>query len=150
MFDTAVLIGRFQPVHSGHLALLHAALAQARQVVVVVGSAFQARTPKNPFTWPERAALLRACLPEDVQARLHILPGNIASVPEAEPLSSADADEVERILADENLRTDAPGIFAAGDCRAKLFRQVVTAAGDGANAVHSAELYLDEVKGQVY
>ena len=40
MFDTAVLIGRFQPVHSGHLALLHAALAQARQVVVVVGSAF--------------------------------------------------------------------------------------------------------------
>ena len=30
MFDTAVLIGRFQPVHSGHLALLHAALAQAR------------------------------------------------------------------------------------------------------------------------
>ena len=74
MFDTAVLIGRFQPVHSGHLALLHAALAQARQVVVVVGSAFQARTPKNPFTWPERAALLRACLPEDVQARLHVLP----------------------------------------------------------------------------
>ena len=40
-----------------------------------------------------------------IPARLHILPGNIASVPEAEPLSSADADEVERILADENLRT---------------------------------------------
>ncbi|HOG12803.1 MAG TPA: thioredoxin-disulfide reductase, partial [Smithellaceae bacterium] len=49
-------------------------------------------------------------------------------------------DKTGFILTDENLRTDAPGIFAAGDCRAKLFRQVVTAAGDGANAVHSAEL----------
>ena len=59
-------------------------------------------------------------------------------------------DKTGFILTDENLRTDAPGIFAAGDCRAKLFRQVVTAAGDGANAVHRAELYLDEVEGQVY
>jgi len=54
------------------------------------------------------------------------------------------------IITDENLRTQAAGLFAAGDCRAKLFRQVVTAAGDGANAVHSAELYIDEVKGQTY
>ena len=74
MFDTAVLIGRFQPVHHGHLALLQAALAQARQVVVVVGSAHQARSPKNPFTWQERAALLRAALPEAEQARLTVLP----------------------------------------------------------------------------
>lgn len=54
------------------------------------------------------------------------------------------------IRTDENMKTSAEGIFAAGDCRAKLFRQVVTAAGDGANAVHGAELYLDEVKGQTY
>jgi thioredoxin reductase (NADPH) len=54
------------------------------------------------------------------------------------------------LITDENMRTSADGIFAAGDCRAKLFRQVVTAAGDGANAVHSAELYLDDVKGQTY
>jgi thioredoxin reductase (NADPH) len=48
------------------------------------------------------------------------------------------------------MRTSAAGIFAAGDCRAKLFRQVVTAAGDGATAIYSAELYVDEVKGQTY
>jgi thioredoxin reductase (NADPH) len=59
-------------------------------------------------------------------------------------------DKAGFIITDENLRTKAPGIFAAGDCRAKLFRQVVTAAGDGANAVHSAELYIDDVKGQTY
>ncbi len=54
------------------------------------------------------------------------------------------------ITTDVNLRTSAPGIFAAGDCRDKLFRQVVTAAGDGANAVYSAELYIDDLKGQTY
>ena len=54
------------------------------------------------------------------------------------------------IITDENLRTSATGIFAAGDCRAKQFRQVVTAAGDGANAVYSAELYITELKGETY
>ncbi|KUG22839.1 thioredoxin reductase [hydrocarbon metagenome] len=54
------------------------------------------------------------------------------------------------IVTDDNMRTSAPGIFAAGDCRAKQFRQVVTAAGDGANAIYSAELYVDEIKGQTY
>lgn len=74
MYDAAVLIGRFQPLHNGHLALLREALAQARQAVVIVGSAHQARTPKNPFTWQERAELLRAALPEDERARLVVLP----------------------------------------------------------------------------
>ena len=59
-------------------------------------------------------------------------------------------DKTGFILTDENLRTSAPGIFAAGDCRAKLFRQVITAAGDGANAVHVAELYVENLKGQAY
>jgi thioredoxin reductase (NADPH) len=54
------------------------------------------------------------------------------------------------IITDENMRTSAAGIFAAGDCRAKQFRQVVTAVGDGANAIYSAELYVDELKGETY
>lgn len=74
MYDAAVLIGRFQPLHSGHVALLQETLAQARQVIVILGSAFQARTPKNPFTWQERAQLLRAALPATARARLTALP----------------------------------------------------------------------------
>ena len=54
------------------------------------------------------------------------------------------------IITDDNMRTSAAGIFAAGDCRAKQFRQVVTAAGDGANAIYSAELYVEELKGETY
>src|SRR6218665_148346 len=74
MHDTAIYIGRFQPVHNGHRVLLQRALASARQVIVVLGSAWQARSPKNPFTWQEREAMLRAVLPEADQARVQLLP----------------------------------------------------------------------------
>jgi len=74
MYDTAVLIGRFEPVHLGHLALLQRALDSAPQVIVIMGSAWQARTPKNPFTWNEREAMLRNALPEADRARLTVLP----------------------------------------------------------------------------
>jgi bifunctional NMN adenylyltransferase/nudix hydrolase len=74
MHDTALLIGRFEPVHSGHLALLQEALRQAPQVIVVVGSAWQARSPKNPFTWQEREAMLQGALPAADRARIQVLP----------------------------------------------------------------------------
>ncbi len=47
------------------------------------------------------------------------------------------------VITDMNMATSAPGIFAAGDVRQKLFRQVTTAVGDGALAAFSAERYLD-------
>lgn len=46
------------------------------------------------------------------------------------------------IRADENGNTGIPGVYAAGDVRAKQLRQIVTAVADGANAVTSAEHYL--------
>ena len=72
--DIAVLVGRFQPFHDAHLGLLTRALAIAPRVVVVVGSAFQARTPKNPFTWTERAEMIRQALPETERARVTVVP----------------------------------------------------------------------------
>lgn len=49
------------------------------------------------------------------------------------------------IITDQEMRTNLPGIFAAGDVRDKLCRQVATAVGDGATAAHSASLYLDQL-----
>ena len=72
--DIAVLVGRFQPFHDAHLGLLTRALAIAPRVVVVVGSAFQARTPKNPFTWTERAEMIRLALPEHRRERVRCVP----------------------------------------------------------------------------
>ena len=46
------------------------------------------------------------------------------------------------IVADETTCTSIPGVYAVGDVRTKLLRQVVTAVADGAMAVHMAEEYL--------
>ena len=53
-----------------------------------------------------------------------------------------DLDEGGYIVADESTRTGIDGVYAVGDVRTKPLRQVVTAVGDGAVAVHFAEEYL--------
>jgi thioredoxin reductase (NADPH) len=50
------------------------------------------------------------------------------------------------ILTNDNLETSVPGVFAAGDARQKLLRQVSTAVGDGATAAYAAEKYLESLK----
>ncbi|MFO1251935.1 MAG: bifunctional nicotinamide-nucleotide adenylyltransferase/Nudix hydroxylase [Inhella sp.] len=72
--NTAVLIGRFQPLHNGHLALLQQALQKAERVIVVLGSAHQARSPRHPFSWQERAEMVKLALPEAERARVDFLP----------------------------------------------------------------------------
>lgn len=64
MRDALVFIGRFQPFHNGHKAVIEAALEKAEQVVVVVGSSFAARNIRNPFTFEERKAMIEACFTE--------------------------------------------------------------------------------------
>ena len=45
-------------------------------------------------------------------------------------------------MADESTKTSIDGVFAVGDVREKVLRQVVTAVSDGAVAAHYAEEYL--------
>ncbi|MEW6162604.1 MAG: thioredoxin-disulfide reductase [Nitrospirota bacterium] len=55
-------------------------------------------------------------------------------------------DEDNHIITDEEMSTSVPGIFAAGDVRAKSLKQITTAAGDGAIAATSAERYISQMK----
>lgn len=62
--DLCVFIGRFQPLHAGHLALIEHARAQGSRVLVLVGSADQPRSFDNPFTTSERIDMVRSVLGE--------------------------------------------------------------------------------------
>ncbi len=53
-------------------------------------------------------------------------------------------DDAGFVITDEKMATSIPGIFAAGDVRAKFLRQITTAVGDGALAAFAAEKYLEE------
>ena len=59
-----------------------------------------------------------------------------------------DLDDTGNIITDVTMNTSSNGIFACGDARKKTLRQVVTAAGDGAIAAHSAQEYVEQIKNQ--
>lgn len=58
---------------------------------------------------------------------------------------SVDLDEGGYVIAGEDTKTSIDGVFAIGDVRTKPVRQIVTAASDGAVAVHFAEEYLANI-----
>ena len=70
----------------------------------------------------------------------------IGGIPNTDFLNGIGVELSEKgfIPTDENMATNVPGVFAAGDIRVKEFRQVITAAGDGALAAYSVEKYLEE------
>ena len=63
--------------------------------------------------------------------------------PETEVLSGlVELDDSGYAVTDERMATRTPGLFVAGDARAKPLRQIVTAASDGAVAATSAAAFL--------
>lgn len=59
-------------------------------------------------------------------------------------------DEFGYVNANANMETAIDGIFVAGDVRNTPFRQIVTAASDGAIAAHVASEYIDKIDGMAY
>lgn len=74
----------------------------------------------------------------------------IGADPRTKLVPYAETDEAGYLVTNEKMSTNIPGLFAVGDVRDTPFRQVVTAASDGAIAAHAAAEYIDELKGQAY
>ena len=64
---------------------------------------------------------------------------SIGRKPATELFGQLELDEAGYIVADESTKTSIPGVYAVGDVRTKVLRQVVTAVADGAAAVHQME-----------
>ncbi len=54
-----------------------------------------------------------------------------------------EKDDAGFILTDQNMETNVPGLFVAGDCRSQLIRQITNASGDATTAAVAAEKYLE-------
>lgn len=74
MFDFLVFIGRFQPFHVGHLAVIRTALAQSKQVILLIGSAKQPRSTRNAFNFEERVQMVLSAFNAEDTARIHCVP----------------------------------------------------------------------------
>ena len=68
----------------------------------------------------------------------------VGTEPENEPYKAVtEQNDYGYIVADQSCRTGKDGIYVAGDCRTKTYRQVATAIADGATAALNACRYLD-------
>ncbi|MCS7106807.1 MAG: nicotinamide-nucleotide adenylyltransferase [Acidilobaceae archaeon] len=76
-YKRLVVPGRFQPPHRGHLETIRFALGLAEEVIVVIGSAQESFSLRNPLTAGERMLLLRKLLMEEMREhmeRLYVVP----------------------------------------------------------------------------
>ena len=69
----------------------------------------------------------------------------VGIIPNSELLEGFAELEKGFVVTDNAMETSVPGLFAAGDVRTTPFRQVVTAAGDGASSAHSADEYIQNL-----
>lgn len=58
----ALVLGRFQPLHNGHVRMMRKASKLADKLVIGVGSSNKSRTFKNPFTFDERKFMLESSI----------------------------------------------------------------------------------------
>lgn len=74
-YKCGLYIGRFQPIHIGHESVIRKMLDECEQIIIVIGSAQESGTERNPFTFEQRADLItnvfyRECL----NGRISIIP----------------------------------------------------------------------------
>ena len=73
-YDLLVFIGRFQFPHQGHLEVIKQALSHAKRVLILIGSANAPRSHRNPFTYQERADMLRMIVDLEQRGRIYTRP----------------------------------------------------------------------------
>lgn len=71
-----VFIGRFQPVHDGHLSAIAQAASRCKHLVILIGSADACRSPRNPWTFREREMMVSSALRAKGVHNFKILPVN--------------------------------------------------------------------------
>ena len=75
MADVAIFIGRFQPLHAGHIAVAKRALERHDNLIIAIGSANRAGRTKNPYTAQQRIALWQdALMDHEKRSNVHFIP----------------------------------------------------------------------------
>ncbi len=62
--ETALFVGRFQPLHNGHIDIIQKILKENDKIIIVIGSADEDFSQKNPLTTKERIILIKEAIKE--------------------------------------------------------------------------------------
>lgn len=72
--NDALVIGRFQPFHRGHLEVIRKVASECSHVVIGIGSAQNSHNPDDPFTAGERYLMITECLKEEGISNACVVP----------------------------------------------------------------------------
>lgn len=79
MVKRAIFVGRFQPVHNGHVEVFKQILQEVDELIIGIGSSQEGRTFENPFTADERVLMIERTLEKAEIDRSHI---HIVKIPD--------------------------------------------------------------------
>lgn len=74
MYDYSIFIGRFQPIHLGHVHVIKEALKKSKELIIVIGSHEKASDTRNPFTTEHRIEFIKDSLISVNLDRIHFVP----------------------------------------------------------------------------
>lgn len=101
-FDCLIYIGRFQPVHFGHLYIIQKALLQTKQLIILLGSSQESRTFKNIWTTEERIKMFQSVLNEDELKKIRFVP--IEDIPDDEIWKNQIQTKIKVLLSTNDLK----------------------------------------------
>lgn len=74
MSGRVLMVGRFQPVHNGHILVIRKMVKDYSSVVLAIGSAQYSHTPDNPFTAGERVEMTTEALRDEGVPDFYVVP----------------------------------------------------------------------------
>ncbi len=135
----ALVLGRFQPLHTGHKALIQEALGRGATVIVAIGSSTAKPGLRNPFSTAERRQMVQAVFPNEVRSGSVVL----ADVPDLhDPLRYVahvlaitgpidvvygNDDDTVGLFERAGLRIERPGLVDRQRYEAKVIRAQIAA-----------------------
>ena len=133
-------IGRFQPYHLGHQAVIHKIAGEVDEVIIVVGSAQLSHTPENPFTAGERMTMIYGAL-KDLRERCYVIPlqdvdrnavwvSHLQSMMPAFDLVYSNNPLVVELFTEKGIEVRKPPMYVRQSYSGTVIRKLMTEGGD--------------------
>lgn len=157
--NRALFIGRFQPFHNGHLAMVRRILETNDEIIVGIGSAQYSHTGENPFTAGERYEMIKRALDAEGIHDYHIVPipdthvhsvwvSHIISLVPKFDVVYTNSDLVVRLVREHGLKVLSPPLLDRRQLSGTELRERMRKGGDWQSLVPKAVSdYIKEIDG---
>ena len=133
-------IGRFQPYHLGHQAVIHKIAEEVDEIIIVVGSAQVSHTPENPFTAGERMTMIYGAL-ENLRDMCYIIPlqdvdrnavwsAHVQSMTPAFDLVYSNNPLVVELFTEDGIEVRKPPMYSRESYSGTAIRKLMLEGGD--------------------